>query len=49
VRRMLESLGYTVKKLDRIAFGNLTLEGLRRGAWRYLEADEVRALRKLVR
>ncbi|MCZ7557999.1 MAG: pseudouridine synthase [Bacteroidia bacterium] len=49
VRRMLETLGYTVKKLDRIAFGNLTLEGLRRGAWRYLETDEVRALKKLVR
>ena len=49
VRRMLEALGYSVRKLDRIAFADLTLEGLKRGAWRYLEEDEVRRLKNLAR
>jgi 23S rRNA pseudouridine2605 synthase len=49
IRRMFEAQGYSVRKLDRIAFANLTLEGLRRGTWRYLEEDEVRGLKKLLR
>ena len=49
VRRMFEALGYSVRKLDRIAFANLTLDGLRRGAWRVLEEDEIRHLKKLAR
>jgi 23S rRNA pseudouridine2605 synthase len=48
VRRMFERLGYDVKKLDRVAYGDITAAGLRRGQWRYVTAKEVAALRKLV-
>ncbi len=44
VRRMFESLGYFVKKLDRRIFANLTTRGLRRGDHRSLTKDEVREL-----
>ena len=36
VRRIFESLGYKVVKLDRVFFAGLTKKGLRRGDWRYL-------------
>ena len=36
VRRIFESLGYKVMKLDRVYFAGLTKKGLRRGEWRYL-------------
>jgi 16S rRNA U516 pseudouridylate synthase RsuA-like enzyme len=36
VRRIFESLGYKVIKLDRVFFAGLTKKGLRRGEWRYL-------------
>ncbi|MDX9760058.1 MAG: pseudouridine synthase [Bacteroidota bacterium] len=49
VRRMFETLGYAIRKLDRISFAGLGLGGLRRGAWRYLEEEEVRALRNLAK
>ena len=35
VRRIFESLGYKVVKLDRVFFAGLTKKGLRRGEWRY--------------
>ena len=41
VRRIFESLGYRVVKLDRVLFAGLTKKGLRRGQWRYLTAAEV--------
>lgn len=44
VRRMFRSLGYDVKKLDRIAYAGLRAGGLRRGQWRYLTAAEIRQL-----
>ncbi len=47
VRRMFESLGYEVKKLDRVAYGPITKEGLARGGTRSLTRPEVRQLRKL--
>jgi pseudouridine synthase len=47
VRRMFESLGYEVKKLDRVAFGPITKEGLKRGETRSLTRAEVRQLKKL--
>ncbi|MBN1449173.1 MAG: rRNA pseudouridine synthase [Bacteroidetes bacterium] len=47
VRRMFESLGYEIRKLDRVAYAGLTLSGLRRGSWRYLEDNEVGYLRNL--
>jgi 23S rRNA pseudouridine2605 synthase len=48
VRRMFEKLGYYVEKLDRVAYGDLTTGGLRRGEWRYLREREVEGLRKKV-
>ena len=45
VRRIFESLGYKVMKLDRVYFAGLTKKGLRRGDWRYLTEQEVAMLR----
>ena len=45
VRRIFESLGYKVIKLDRVFFAGLTKKGLRRGEWRYLTEQEVNFLR----
>lgn len=45
VRRIFESLGYKVTKLDRVAFAGLTKKGIRRGDWRFLTEAEVNMLR----
>ena len=45
VRRIFESLGYKVIKLDRVYFAGLTKKGLRRGDWRYLTEQVVNMLR----
>ena len=45
VRRIFESLGYKVIKLDRVYFAGLTKKGLRCGDWRYLTEQEVNMLR----
>ena len=45
VRRIFESLGYKVVKLDRVYFAGLTKKGLRRGDWRYLTEQEVNFMR----
>lgn len=45
VRRMFETLGYHVTKLDRVYFAGLTKKNLRRGQWRYLTQDEVNYLK----
>jgi 23S rRNA pseudouridine2605 synthase len=45
VRRIFESLGYRVLKLDRVLFAGLTKKNLRRGDWRYLTEEEVDRLR----
>lgn len=45
VRRIFESLGYHVMKLDRVYFAGLTKKNLGRGKWRYLNEREVNALR----
>lgn len=45
VRRIFESLGYKVLKLDRVQFAGLTKKNLRRGDWRYLTEEEVARLR----
>ena len=45
VRRIFESLGYKVVKLDRVFFAGLTKKGLRRGEWRYLTEQEMNFLR----
>ena len=45
VRRIFESLGYKVYKLDRVYFAGLTKKKLSRGKWRYLTEQEVNMLR----
>ena len=45
VRRIFESMGYKVVKLDRVQFAGLTKKNVRRGDWRYLTEEEVDRLR----
>ena len=45
VRRIFESLGYKVQKLDRVYYAGLTKKNLKRGAWRFLTKDEVMRLK----
>ena len=45
VRRIFESLGYRVIRLDRVQFAGLTKKNLRRGDWRFLTEQEVDMLR----
>ena len=45
VRRIFESLGYTVTKLDRVYYAGLTKKNLKRGAWRCLTREEVERLK----
>ena len=44
VRRIFESLGYNVCKLDRVMFAGLTKKGIKRGDWRFLTEKEVAML-----
>jgi len=44
VRRMFTQLGTEVVKLHRMKVGALTLEGLARGTWRYISAEELAAV-----
>ncbi|KPK81765.1 MAG: pseudouridine synthase [Bacteroides sp. SM23_62_1] len=45
VRRIFESLGYRIRKLDRVYFAGLTKKGLQRGQWRYLTTKEINMLK----
>ena len=45
VRRIFESLGYSVQKLDRVYFAGLTKKKLKRGGWRFLSPMEVSRLK----
>jgi 23S rRNA pseudouridine2605 synthase len=47
VRRMFESFGYDVLKLDRVAYGPVTKDGLARGATRSLTRQEIRELKRM--
>ncbi|MBQ9124352.1 MAG: rRNA pseudouridine synthase [Acholeplasmatales bacterium] len=47
VRKMCEAIGYEVKKLKRVAFGGITLEGLSVGEYRMLKPHEVKKLYSL--
>ena len=49
VRRMFESLGFEILHLDRICYGPLTKDGLKRGEWRSLRSSEVLTLQELVK
>ena len=41
VRRIFESLGYVVEKLDRVMYANLTKKNIQRGKWRFLTDKEI--------
>lgn len=47
VRRIFESLGYEVKKLDRVSFAGLTKKDLPRGRWRFLTDLEISMLKMM--
>jgi len=47
VRRMFDALGYTVKKLDRVMFADLTKKEVPRGKWRMLSDKEISYLKML--
>ena len=47
VHRMFEALGYEVEKLDRVAYADITYEGVPRGKFRYLAKGEIRRLKKV--
>lgn len=49
IRKMCEAAELTVKRLSRVSIGNLKLDGLAVGKWRYLEDDEVEYLYKATR
>jgi 23S rRNA pseudouridine2605 synthase len=46
IRRMLEAVNYPVRKLKRIQYGPLDLNGLARGKFRHLSAQEVNELKQ---
>ena len=46
IRKMCEAAGLTVKRLSRISIGNLKLNNLPVGKWRFLEKEEVDYLYK---
>ena len=46
IRRLFESLGYRVKKLDRVYFAGLTKKNLPRGKWRFLSQKELVMLKR---
>ena len=48
IRRTLEALGHSVRRLVRVRFGPLSLRGLRVGNWRTLRKAEVQALERLI-
>ncbi len=47
VRRIFESLGYEVEKLDRVVYAGLTKKNVLRGKWRFLTKQEVINLKHL--
>jgi len=47
VRRIFESFGYSVRKLDRVLYAGLTKKDLPRGKWRFLSPIELAHLKML--
>ena len=45
IRKMLNAVGHPVINLKRIAMGNIYLEELQRGKWRYLSEEEISYLK----
>ncbi len=46
IRKMCEAVGLSVKRLSRVSIGNLKLNSLPVGKWRYLEQNEIDYLYK---
>lgn len=46
IRRLAKAAGFPVLRLVRVAIGGLALGDLPKGAWRWLDAEEVEALRR---
>jgi len=49
VRRMFEAIGHPINSLKRIRFAFITLTGLKRGSYRYLQPHEVEELKRYCR
>lgn len=47
VKKMCEKINHPVKKLKRVAIGELEIGGIDIGNWRHLEKDEIQYLKKL--
>ena len=47
VKRIFESFGYEVSKLDRVMFAGLTKKNLPRSKWRFLKDREIVKLKYL--
>jgi len=47
IRRMFETLGYSIARLIRIRFANLNLNDLNSGKWRFLSQNEIQYLKNL--
>ncbi len=47
VRRIFESLGYRIEKLDRVLYAGLTKKDVQRGKWRYLKPQEINLLKRM--
>lgn len=46
IRKMCEKIGHPVLKLKRVAIGNIKLDNLEKGHWRFLTDDEVKYLKE---
>jgi 23S rRNA pseudouridine2605 synthase len=47
IHRMFEAVGYIIEKLERVAYGDITCEGLARGRWRHMTKAELTLLKRL--
>ena len=47
IRRIFESYGYEITKLDRVTFAGLDKKNIARGQWRFLRQEEVNFLKML--
>ncbi len=47
IKRLFESIGYNVLKLDRVVFAGLTKKDVPRGKWRHLKEKEVSFLKMI--
>lgn len=46
IRKLFESMGYKIRKLDRVYFAGLTKKNVPRGKWRFLTQKEVIMLKR---